>query len=183
MPAPGLAWQACLEKTGLELEMLTDIVMLLMVAKGIRGRIGHAIHRYAKANNKYIKKCDKDIISSYLMCLDANNLYGWGISQKLPVNGFKRIKKKCKFDKYFIKNYTENTSKGYILEIDVEYLKKLFNLASDLPFLAERKKMKNCNKLVCNIHDKESNVVHIRASKKALSHGLILKKSTESNQI
>ena len=60
-----------------------------MVEKGIRGRICHAIHRYAKANNKYMKNHDKNKESSYIQYLDANNLYGWAMSQKFPVNGFK----------------------------------------------------------------------------------------------
>ena len=77
--------------------------MLLMVEKGIRDRICHAIHRYAKANNKYMKNYDKNITSSYLMYLDANNLYRWGMCQKLPVNGFKWVKKLFKFDDDFIK--------------------------------------------------------------------------------
>ena len=85
--------------------------MLLMVEKGIRGVICHAIHRYAKANNKCMKKYDKNIISSYLMYLDANNLYGWGMSQKLPVNGFKWIKKLSKFNENLIKNYNENSNR------------------------------------------------------------------------
>ena len=89
LSAPGLAWQACLKKTEVELELLTKIDMLLMVQKGIRGGICHAIHRYAKANNKYMKNYDKDMESSYLKCLDANNLHGWAMSQKLPANGFK----------------------------------------------------------------------------------------------
>ena len=75
LSAPELAWQVCLKKTKIELELLTDIDMLLMVKKGTRGRIFQAIHRYAKANNKCMKNYNKDVISSYLMYLDANNLY------------------------------------------------------------------------------------------------------------
>ena len=77
MSAPGIAWQACLKKTEVELELLTNIGMLLMVEKRIRGGICHAIHKYAKANNRYMKNYDKSIISSHLMYLDANNLKGW----------------------------------------------------------------------------------------------------------
>ena len=73
LSAPGLAWQVCLKKTEVELELLTDIDMLLMIEKGIRGRICHAIHRHAKPNNKYMKNYSKDIKSLYLMYLDANN--------------------------------------------------------------------------------------------------------------
>ena len=99
--------------------------MLLMGEEGIRDRIFQAIQRYAKANNKYMKNYVKRIISSYLMYLDANNLYEWAISQKLPVNGFKWIKRLSKFDELFIKNYDENSDKGYILDVDVEYPKKI----------------------------------------------------------
>ena len=74
--APGLPWQACLKKTRVKLDLLTDIDMLLIVEKGFRGGIYHSVHRYAKANNKYMKNCDKGRESSYLECLDANNLYG-----------------------------------------------------------------------------------------------------------
>ena len=70
----------------------------IRVEKGTRGGIYQAIHRYAKANNKYMKNYDKDIISSYLIYLDANNLYGWAMSQKLPVNGFKWVKNLSKFN-------------------------------------------------------------------------------------
>ena len=150
--------------------------MLLMVEKRTRGGICHAIHRYAKTNNKYMKNYDKNIESSYLMYLDANNLYGWAMSQKLPVDGFKWIKKLSEFNEDFIKNYDENNNKGYILEVDVEYPKHLFDLHSNLPFLPEIQKIKKFKKLVCNIHNKENYVENIRALKQPLNHGLIPKK-------
>ena len=129
-----------LKKAGVNLELLTDIDMLLLVEEGIRGGICHAIHRYAKTNNKYMNNYDKSIESSYLMYLDANNLYGWAISQKLPGNGFKCAEKLSKFNERFIKSYNENSDKGYFLKVDVEYLENLFNSHKDLPFLPERKK-------------------------------------------
>ena len=163
LSAPGFAWQASLKKTGIKLEFLTDNDMLMMVEKGIRGGICHAIHRYAKVNNKYMKTYDKKIESSYLEYLDANNLYGCGMSQKLPVNGFKWIKKFYKFNEDFIKNYDEDSNKGYILEVDVEYPKDLHNLHSDLPILSERMRTKKSNRIVCNLYDKKEYFVHIRA--------------------
>ena len=151
-----LAWQACLKKTEVELELLTNTDMLLMIEKGIRDGICHAIHRYTKANNKYMKNYDKNIISSYLMYLDAKGLHGWGMSQKLLVKGFKWIEELSKFNESFIKDYDENSNKGYFFEVDVEYPKNLFNLHSDLPFLPERNEIKKCNKLVCNIKNKKT---------------------------
>ena len=88
---PRLAWQARLKKTKIELELLTDYDMLLMVEEEIRGGICHSIHRYAKANNKYIKNYNNNKESSYIQYTDTNNLYGWAMSKKLPVNGFKWI--------------------------------------------------------------------------------------------
>ena len=76
LSAPGLAWQVCLKKTEVELELLTDNAMLTMFEKRIRGGMCHAVYRYAKANNKYKKNYDKDIESAYLEYLDASNLYG-----------------------------------------------------------------------------------------------------------
>ena len=126
-------------------------------------------YRYAKAN-KYIKNYDRNIELSQLMYLDANNLYGWKMLQKLPANGL------SKFDEKFIKNYDEDSNKENILEVDAEYPTDLHNLHSDSPFLSERMRIKKCNKLVCNLHDKKEYFVHIRALKQALNHGLILKK-------
>ena len=118
--------------------------MLMMVEKGIKGGICHVIHRYAKASNKYLKNCNENIKSSYLMYLDANNLHRWTMFQKLPVNGFKWKQDVSKFDEEFIKNYDEDSKKGYILEVDVEYSKDLLNLHIDLPFLSERMKSNIC---------------------------------------
>ena len=172
--APGLAWKACLNKTEVKLELLTDVDMFLMVEKGMRGGICHAIFRYAKANNKYMKDYNKDEGVSFLEYLDANNLYRWAMSQKLPVNGFKFVRKVSKIDEDFAKNYDGDTDKVYILEVDVEYSKNLHDLHSYLPFLPERMTIDKCNKLVCNLYDKKSYVVHIRSLKQALNHGLIL---------
>ena len=146
--------------------------MLLMVEEGIRGGICHAIHRYAKANNEYMNNYDKSIISAFLKYLHANNFYGWPMTQKLPINGFKWVEI---FHERFIKSYNENSDIGYFLEVDVEYPKKLFGSHKDLPFLPERKKLEKVEKLVCSIEDKEKYVIHIRALKQALNHGLVLK--------
>ena len=86
---PELAWQACLKKTNIKLELLTDYDMLRMVEEGIRGGICHSIHRYVKANNKYMKNYNINEESSYIKYLDVNNLYGWARSRKLPINDFK----------------------------------------------------------------------------------------------
>ena len=88
-------------------------------------------------------------------------LIGWKISQ---------------FNESFIKNYDENGDIGYFLEVDIDYLKRLFNLHKDLPFLPESKKVNKIEKLICSIEDQKKYVIHIRALKKALNHGLKLKK-------
>ena len=172
---PGLAFQACLKKTNIELELLTDYDMLLMVEEGIRGGICHSIHRYAKANNKYMKNYNNNEESSYIQYLDANDPYGWAMSKKLAVNGFKWTDND-EINEEFIKNYNENDNKGYILEVDVKCPKRLHELHSDLLFLSERMKIDKCNKLVCNLFNKKKYVAHINSSKQALNHGSKLKK-------
>ena len=97
------------------------------------------------------------------------------MSQKLPVNGFKWENDLSRFNEDFIKNYNENDDIGYFLKVDVEYSKKLFSSHKDLPLLPERRKLGKVEKLVCSIEDKEKYVIHIRALKQALNHGLILK--------
>ena len=184
----GLAWQACLKKTNTELELLIDYDMLLMVEEGIRGGICHSIHQYAKANNKYMKNYNNNEESSYIQYLDANNLHGWAMSKKLPVNGFKwtdtsetsALARNNIINEEFIKNYNENNDKIYIFEVDVKYPKRLHNLHSDLPFLSERMEVNKCKKLVCNPFNKKKYVAHINTLKQALNHGLIFKKFIES---
>ena len=87
-----------------------------MIESGIRGGICQSVHRYAKANNKYMNNYNKSIKSSYLMYLDANNLYGWAMSKKVPVNGFKWENDLSRFNENFIKNYDENSDVGYFLK-------------------------------------------------------------------
>ena len=141
---PGLAWQACLKKTNIKLELLADYDMLLMVEEGIRDGICHSIHRYAKANDKYMENYNKNEESSYTQYLDANNLYGWVMPQKLPVNNFKWVEDPSKINEEFVKNYNENNKQGYILEVDVKCPKKLHDLHSDLPLLPKRMKIDKC---------------------------------------
>ena len=87
--SPGLAWQACLKKAGVQLELLSDPDMLMMFERGIRGGITQAVHRYARANNRYMDdKYNPEKENSFLQYLDANNLYGWAMVQNLPTGGF-----------------------------------------------------------------------------------------------
>ena len=130
-----------LKKANVHLELLTDIDMLLMIEGGIRGAMCQSVHRYAKANNKYMKNCNKNIESSYRMYLDVKYLYGWAMSQKLPVNGFKWENDLSRFNEDFIKKYNENSDVGYFLKVAIEYPKKLFGSHKDLLFLPERKKL------------------------------------------
>ena len=181
LSAPGLAWQACLKKTSGKLELLTHIDMLLMVEEEIRGGMCQAVYRYAKANNKYMKNYDKSIKSSYIEYLDANNLYGWAMSQKLPVDGFKWVEENdlSKFNEKFIKSYNENSDKGYFLEVDVEYPKNLHKLHSDLLFLPERKKIEKFKKLVYTVQEKEK----YKTFKTSTKSRIDIRQSTQSNSI
>ena len=127
---PGLAWQACLKKTNVELELLTDYDMFLMIEEGVRGGICHAIQRYAKANNKYMRDYDKNKESSYIQYLDANNLYGKAMTEKLPVRGFRWMTDISRMDEEFVRSYDKNDIKGYILEVDVDYPNEIYTAIS-----------------------------------------------------
>ena len=118
--------------------------MLLVIEEGIRGGICHAVHRYAKANNRYMKDY-------------ANNLYGAAMSEKLPINGFKWVNDISLINEKFVESYNQkNSDKGYMHEVDVDYPSKLHKLHSDMPFLPERMKIDKTQKLVCNLHDKKN---------------------------
>ena len=170
--APGLAWNACLKKTMIRLELLLDPDMLLMFERGIRGGITQAVHRWAKANNPCMKSYNPNEKTKYLLYLDANNLYGWAMSQALPTGGFKWVD--VKVDE--ISKLAKNKTKGYLLEVDVKYPKELHDLHNDLPLMCERLKINGVEKLVPNLFDKSRYVIHIRALNQALSHGLVLER-------
>ena len=181
--SPGLAWKACLIKTGVRLELLTDPDMLLTFQRGIRGGITQAVHRYACANNIYMDPADPGLLhnpmgkkfnpseeSSYLQYLDATNLYGWAMSHPLPTGEFKWVSIKPND----ISRLAKIKDKGYLLEVDVSYPRDLHDLHNDLPFMCERLKIGGVEKLAPNLHNKKNYVIHILALDQALAHGLIL---------
>ena len=175
--APGLAWDAMLKMTKINLELLSDIDKLLMIEKGIRGGISIISNRYGKANNKYMKDHNKKEASKYLMYVDANNLYGWAMSQKLPIHSFdwltdKEIKNLFKVQ---VVQFWERTP--CILEVDLEYPEELHDLHNDYPLCPERVE---CNhgvkKLVPNLRHKNNYVVHYKTLMQYLNLGMELKK-------
>ena len=122
-------------------DLLTDIDILLMVKKGIRGGTCRSIYRYSKANNKYMIDYDKNKKSSYIQYWILNNLYGWAMSQKLLVDNIEWIKDTSQFNEDFIKKYNKVSNEGYFLEVYVQYFEKLHDLHNDLSFLPERMKI------------------------------------------
>ena len=134
-----------LKTTEVKLELLVDIEILLMVEKRSRWRICHAFHWYAKADNKYMNDYDKNKESSYLKYWDVNHLYGWEMSQKLPINKFEWTEDTSQFNEDFINNYSHVSDEGYFLEVDVQYPEKLHELHNVLPFLPERMKIEKAS--------------------------------------
>ena len=175
LTTPGLSWRAFLKKTGVKLELLTDEDMFLPYENEIRGGMCQVTCNYAEANNKYMKNYDKNKESSFLMYVDANNLYGWVMSKKLPVDSFKWLDDLSMFIEDFIKSYDEEGDVGYLLVVDVEYPIKVRMLYSDLLFSPDRMEVNKVKKLVFNVIDKENYSIHIAvALKQALNHGLRL---------
>jgi hypothetical protein len=118
--SPGLALQAALKMTGILLELLTDIDMHLFIEKGLRGGISTVTHRHAKANNRYVPDYDPSQPSSHVTYIDANNLYGWTMSQALPVDGSRWLEDQ-EIESLNVLEISDNNENGYILEVDLNY--------------------------------------------------------------
>ena len=196
--APGLSWDALLRMTGVDLDLITDLDQQLFIEKGMRGGISTITHRHAVANNKYMNDYNPEEASTYLMYLDANNLYGWAMSQSLPTGDFKWIPSEDFEDPedFILENYTNDTRKGVVLEVDLEYPEELHDLHNDYPLAPEKilitddmlskycKDLKDSenissgrvHKLVPNLRNKEKYVLHYRNLQLYLSLGMKLKK-------
>ena len=164
--APGLAWDGCLKITGVELELVSDIDMLLMIEGGIRGGVSMISNRHGKANNKYMgESFNEKEPSKYIVYLDANNLYGWAMSKPLPTHGFEWMK---------VDELETWELHSCILEVDLEYPKSLHDLHNDYPLAPEQIMVNKTSKLIPNLGDKKNYVLHYEALKKYLRLGLKL---------
>ena len=161
----GFAWKACLKKTRVRLELLTNPDMLLMFECGIRGGTTQAVHEHASVNNKYMgDHYDLSAETSYLQYLDANNLYGWVMSQPLPTGRFRWVD--VKPDEIhelteWVSDLAKRENKAYLLEVDVRCPRDLHNSHNDLPFMCERMEINKVEKLVPNLCNKKNYVIHI----------------------
>ena len=193
--SPGLSWDAMLKMTNIKLELMTDIDMFQFIEKGMRGGTSYIANRFGEANNKYMKTYNEKVPSKYIMYLDANNLYGWAMSQYLPTGHFKWLSQN-RIKKTNLGKYTENSEKGLILEVDLEYPQELHNLHNDFPLGPEKIKVAKdmlsdyckkiaeqfnissglVHKLIPTLNDKEKYILHYRNLQLYLSLGLKLKK-------
>ena len=164
--APGLAWDACLKITGVELELLSDIDMLLMIEKRIRGGVSMISNRHGKANNKYMgESFNEKEPSKYIVYLDANNLYGWAMSKPLPTHGFEWMT---------VDELETWELHSCILEVDLEYPKNLHDLHNDYPLAPEQIMVNKTSKLIPNLGNKKKYVLHYENLKQYLRLGLKL---------
>lgn len=174
----GLAWDAMLKYTNIELELLTDEDMFLFIDGGSRGGINQCCNRYAKANNQYMGEFYKEKEDSkYIMYYEANNLYGWAMTQPLPYGGFKWVENEA-LEKLETKDIPYNSNIGYILEVDLEYPESIHDAHQDLLFCAEHRAPPGSKqkKLMTTLYDKQNYIIHYRPLKQALNNGLVLKK-------
>lgn len=174
--APGLSWDAMLKYTQINLELISDIEMIHFLKKGIRGGISQCSTRHAIANNKYMESYDPNKDSNYLLYLDANNLYGWAMSQKLPYDDFQWLTK-SELEKIDVKALKSDSSYGYILEVDLDYPENLHKSHNDLPLGPENIIPPNAKlpKLIPNLMHKTKYVIHFNTLKQYLNYGLELK--------
>ena len=175
--SPGLAWDACLKTTGQHLQLLHDYDMLMMFEQGIRGGITHISKRYAEANNKYMKNYNPEKESTFIQYLDANNLYGWAMSQHLPTHGFKWMKNLTMEKLYEIldkgnHSMANSYKKGYIFEVDLEYPQHLWKTHNDYPLAPEKMIVNGVEKLICHFKPRKNYVVHYRTLRQCLELGM-----------
>ena len=150
--------------------------MLLMFERGIRGGITQSVHRWAETNNPYMGfEYHPSCPTRYLQYLDANNLYGWVMSQPLPTGGFGwvEIRKDWNPNK-IVEELSAKIDCGYLLEVDVRYPKEQHDYHSDLPFMCAKMKINGVEKLVPNLYYKKKYVIHVKASAQAVDHGLVI---------
>lgn len=175
--APGLSFDAMLKYTKVEIELFTDVDMLLFAEGGIRGGISQCNIRHSKANNKYMPNYNENDESKFLIYLDANNLYGYSMMQPLPINNFQWCHNEFNTEK--ILSLEDDASIGYIFEVDLDYPKTLHDWHKDFPLCAENRivpSTKNEKKLLLTLFNKEKYIVHYKMLKFALQQGLILKR-------
>ena len=170
LTAPGLSWDAMLRVSKIKLELLTDPDMLMMFEKGTRGGVSMISNRYSEANNKYMENFDKSKPSKYITYLDANNLYGWAMSEKMPYKDFKWV------ENVPLEKMLSDGDLGYVLEVDLDYPSELHDLHNDYPLAPESMKINKVNKLTPNLNNKTKYVLHHRNLKLYLSLGVKLTK-------
>ncbi|XP_076301457.1 uncharacterized protein LOC143219338 [Lasioglossum baleicum] len=161
---PGFAWDVMLKMTKIELELFTDVDMLLFVERGIRGGLSQCSQRYACANNKYLPKYDSSKPSTYLMYFDVNNLYGWAMSQPLPYRDFRWVED---IENFNVESVPIDSPVGYILEVDLEYPSEIHDAHADLPFCPSHDTAADSSrqrKLMATLRDKERYVLHYRCT-------------------
>lgn len=172
---PGLSWDAMLKYTNVELELITDIDILLFIERGIRGGISQCNYRYSKANNKYMSNYNPAELDKYLIYFDVNNLYGWAMTQPLPYNNIQWVNN---FNQDFNWNVPDDSNVGFILEVDLDYPPNIHLEHEDLPFCPEHMIPPGSkqSKLLTTLFPKNRYVIHYRNLKQALNFGLKLTK-------